>query len=458
MGMGACVVPSLESLEASNPSACNEAHLCVDGYVCVGGWCRVPGAGTDAGVEDAGTVDAGTPAGGSGVVNRRVLVIAMDPVMSTDGGTQRLTDLYPDWTPPAQLAAQLVTWWNQVGAGTFGFTVVQTWSLDAFPRKADGFLYTPTTYLATLAGQPAHTPDTANLQALLADSGACALANAGEVDEVWMFGGPWFGIPAEGVAGPRPPWFGNFTAIASSCTGVLPVMGFNYELPFEYALRNFDTRILRSLDHAHGGRSEGIRSPWDLFTLFDTSGRYGYRGCGLPGRPPNASTDDYGLDVTVQSVCDDFLDFPNLASNPGSVAKPLSCSAWSCNADGYRRWWWAHVPRSTGLDRYGRSADWLRLALHPAATLAASEVLPCGWLMTQQRCANASGCRWSACAESCVPSTVPDADGGTCPCPSKETVPACDATPGCAWYRCQSLCQQKGIPLSTGCGSMPYAP
>ncbi|MEN9796897.1 MAG: hypothetical protein RL653_593 [Pseudomonadota bacterium] len=471
LSLGACSVPTLDSLEQVRPSSCNAEHPCASGYVCVGGTCvvPVPGAGEDAGTPDAGTPDAGTPdagtpdAGtpdaGTPDADRRILVLIYDPLVPADGGTARLSSTQPGWTQPGTLVQQLVDWWNAAGAGTYTFAVADTVVVDTFPVKTDGFAYSPAGYLGTLSGQQAaHSPDSADVAALLNASNACARANAGWVNEVWLLGGPWFGFDNMAVAGPQPGWLAGFPYVqGTGCNGVLPVMGFSYERGLLEALKNFDVRVGTSLEYAHGGRSESIRSPWDLFTLKDPSFRYGFKGCGQVNEPPNGGVDQFDSTTTVQSICEDFAIHPSLAEVAAPVKKPLSCSAWQCTEHGYRKWWWAQARKGTGVDAFGRSANWLALGLDPTAAEDAAQKLPCGWLTHSTRCANSADCRWSTCASACVPSGVTEAAVG-CSCPANETLQACDITAGCAWYRCQVLCQAQGIPLPTGCGSMPYTP
>ena len=77
--------------------------------------------------------------------------------------------------------------------------------------------------------QSCHQPDTADYGRILSDYNICDRVKDGQVDELWLFGGPWFGYYESRLAGPGAFWYNSPPLNGTNCDRLLPIMGFNYE-------------------------------------------------------------------------------------------------------------------------------------------------------------------------------------------------------------------------------------
>jgi hypothetical protein len=76
---------------------------------------------------------------------------------------------------------------------------------NEWPALTDGFRYTEATYLAVLQnGAPAHKPDLADYDLIIGSPqfDICGKFNRGEIDELWMYGAPYFGFYESRLVGP----------------------------------------------------------------------------------------------------------------------------------------------------------------------------------------------------------------------------------------------------------------
>jgi hypothetical protein len=82
--------------------------------------------------------------------------------------------------------------------------------LDEMPVKKDGFKYDIASYLKHHhAGKGWHRRDAVDYLRVILDNNVVAQIDNGTVDEVWLFGGPYFGywesaMAGLGLATPRP--------------------------------------------------------------------------------------------------------------------------------------------------------------------------------------------------------------------------------------------------------------
>lgn len=275
-----------------------------------------------------------------------VLVLNFDPIVPGYGG-QRLHSVV-GFNDPAVLAAQYAQSVLQSSGGEINYSIVEWRDLDEIPTKIDGFSYTPTQYVQLWQqGGPWHSPDLSNYESILANQGVPPMIDSGTVDEVWMFGGPYFGFFESAMAGPRSFYIngGVYDNVPSSEPFV--VMGFSYERQVGEMLHNLGHRAESSISRAFGGWD--IVTPdtlWDRYTANVNQTTGGPYGIGSVHYPANAGSDyDYGNSRVVESTAPDWLNYPELENE----TEQISSAAWGGTHQGYMEYWFEHLPRAEGF-------------------------------------------------------------------------------------------------------------
>ncbi len=121
----------------------------------------------------------------------KVLLVIYNPVLEAQGG-QKLVQ-YRNWNNPDTLTQQFIQDMQTATAGVVNYTIAQRLEINGIPQKTDGFQDSDETYINCLnsGGPQCHDPSIANYQAMIASVDACGKRNRGEIDELWVFGGPW---------------------------------------------------------------------------------------------------------------------------------------------------------------------------------------------------------------------------------------------------------------------------
>lgn len=334
-------------------------------------------------------------------INKKVYVIVFDPVLASG---ERLSS-YAKWRPYMDMVNESIDFFKKATRGRVNYTVAEVkqindkeekdtngnvtnniWKKWLKKNNASNDWYTEKQYLDLVnkRGIPL-SPDIINYYQLLgtADNNPkyaaakeldiCGKLNRGEIDEVWLFGGPWFGFYESAMAtssnGPVGFWVNGPTFNQTSCQKLLPI-----GLPGGHT---FGHRIESTLSHVYSsieGWTGDTKTPFNRFSLNrGQHSRYNPTGCGNIHFPPNALGPDpvheyiYWEKESVSTACDDFYNYPNLADpqNLASVAKTVSCTEWGCNEYGYDLWWYQHLPHYKGLDQFGKLNDWLLYAFDP---------------------------------------------------------------------------------------------
>ncbi|MBI4226525.1 hypothetical protein HY612_05435 [Candidatus Roizmanbacteria bacterium] len=195
----------------------------------------------------------------------------------------------------------------------------------------------------------------------------CNRVNSGEVDELWLFGGPWFGFYESRLAGPNGFEYNSPPLGGTSCSKLIPIMGFSYEYGVENMVHDFGHRAEATMTKVYGSWEENrLEHSWDKFGLVKTqSPNFNFSGCGSTHYAPN-SPDGYIYDssINVDSFCDNFFNYPNL-SPAENVLKTINCNAWSCSEIGYYEYWFGHLPKFTGVGPDDKLNDWWEYILDP---------------------------------------------------------------------------------------------
>lgn len=302
---------------------------------------------------------------GSAPIVVRVLVLNFDPIVPDQ--QQRLHEV-GQWNDPRQLAEGYAADVKAASGGLLQYEMVKWRDIDAFPVKQDGFQYTMERYLACRDGKAEwHQHDLADYPKLVQDHGAVEMINADKVDEIWIFGGPYFGYHESSMLGPGAFYIngGIYDRVAAKRPFV--VMGFNYERGVAEMLHNLSHRTEATMSRVYGGwKSEELTSDWARFAANLTQS--GEAAVGSCHYPPNALSDyDYANERVVQSTAEDWLNYPHLTGRKSSVSR----ETWG-GPDyhrNYMKWWFGHLPRAEGTNSEGKLNNWWRYLFEFANTV-----------------------------------------------------------------------------------------
>src|SRR5215213_4188263 len=310
--------------------------------------------------------------GSSASLNKKVLLLVYNPTLSNG---QDL-NTYMGWPAHMMLVQGVIDSFLGASHGQLQYTVVETQVVaNEWPVKADGFRYTESTYLAVMQNSAlAHSPDEVDYNAIIDNPqfDICGKLNRGEIDELWMYGAPYFGFYESRLVGPgaysynSPPMNGTH-----NCNKLLPIMGLSYERGVAEAVHSFGHRAEASMTKVYGSWQQNRTSHnWDRFGLSQVqSPNYSYSGCGTIHYPPNAlSAYDYGNPGSASTDCEDFRNYPAL-SDPLSVSQPITCTGWNCNQLDFMVYWFGHLPATTGCGPDAVENNWWNYFVDPSLAL-----------------------------------------------------------------------------------------
>lgn len=295
----------------------------------------------------------------------KVFLLIYNPVLESFG-SKKLTE-YKTWNNPVTLTKTFIDSVKQVSGGQIKYEITQQMEIDGYPIKADGFQYNDDSYLNCInSPSNCHVPDLSDYKQMIEVSGACDRINQGGIDELWIWGGPYFGYWESNLAGPGAFWYNSPPTLGTNCNKLLPVMGFNYERGEAEMFEDLAHRLESTMTRVYGSWSANETHDWNKFSLLDVDAP-GRGGCGNAHLAVNASSNQgYERESTrsVQSRCDDFLNYPNLSDNFSSV----SCTNWGCSTLGYFKWWFSHLPKADGALE-GKLNNWWKYLLDPSLAL-----------------------------------------------------------------------------------------
>jgi hypothetical protein len=281
------------------------------------------------GADKASAVPAPPPRSGA----IRVLVLDFDPTI--EDSAARPTHQAFGWSEPHELANDYMADVAAASGGRMRYDIAEWRTLDEFPPKRDRYRYSATTYAQCVA-QPrtCHDPDALDYERVLSEQGVAKRIERGEIDEVWLFGGPYFGYFGAAMAGPgafdiNGDALGNFPS-----SRAFAIMGFNYERGVAEMLHDLCHRAEATLARVYGGWDAGkLNTTWARFAATDHQSK-GRAGVGSCHYPPNAKSEyDYDNPRAVQS----------------------SAAGWQRYPDGKLTNWWAYVVAFDSLVSRGQS-------------------------------------------------------------------------------------------------------
>jgi len=319
------------------------------------------------------TAPAPTPFPIGSSITKKVYLVVFNPRLSAAFGPDQTHIRYYGANDPYALTTQAINWFKSVSNGRINYVLARQVELNKYPALTDGFSYVDSTYHSMITGDtPVHVPVWANYNDIVTETSACELFNSGEIDEVWMFGGSWFGFYESRLAGTNAFWYNSPALTGTTCTKPMPIMGYNFE------------RGLPEMIHDYGHRAEytmmKVYTTWArtrIYTNFDRfaivaslAPTYGFSGCGKTHFPPNAPSDyDYSNMFPALTLCDDFLKYPNLATLADAPRDVVDCRTWDCTDIGFFTYWFTRFPQFMGTAPDGKLNDWWDYMLNPSKAL-----------------------------------------------------------------------------------------
>lgn len=173
------------------------------------------------------------------VMNRKVLVIDFRPAA-----------IPSSWNNTDNLIQKYIAAMQQASANMLVFQVVNKQVVEKYPLLQDGRQYNDTTWKMALDDDTKAFRDShgsyvlADYQRIIQDFNLIAQVQNQQIDEVWMFGGPYFGFYESRMVGKGAFWC-NGPGIEQNCRRFV-IMGYNYQ------------RDVKEMVHDFGHRAESI--------------------------------------------------------------------------------------------------------------------------------------------------------------------------------------------------------
>ncbi|MBV6395021.1 MAG: hypothetical protein HFACDABA_00592 [Anaerolineales bacterium] len=160
-------------------------------------------------------------------------------------------DFRPDavpshWARTEDLVRQYISTMIAASKGLVTYQVAKRKTIRDYPLLADGRRYTDSTWLAALQNDQMALRDAHNNYVMadyiriIQDLSLLALVRDRVIDEVWMFGGPYFGFYESRMVG-RGAYWCNAPAIEQTGRRFV-MMGYNYQRDLSEMVHNFGHR------------------------------------------------------------------------------------------------------------------------------------------------------------------------------------------------------------------------
>jgi hypothetical protein len=329
-------------------------------------------------------------------VTAKVALVLLDPVLP-EYGYERLHVKY-GFRDPVAMSNALVKYFAGASDSVVNFAITMTIDcIRTFTAFRGGYL-TFADYQKYLS-EPGWPTLKAAQDSLKFDYRALvnyyrldSLRNAGVIDEVWVYAGPYMGMYESQLMGPDAFWW-NSPPIrdGTNLKKLLSVMGLNYERGVDLAYHSFGHRFESAMVQAYGqvqGRpwndTSANPTPWDLFTRIEKDVPGGSH-VGNVHFPPNGAHDyDYANAAVVTSAAQNWFRYPYLFRQTSQVnvntwiyktPEPL---AEGLDQLGYLYWFYDHMPRYTGINDGIMNNWWLYFLDYDAAISLAAGTPPLG--------------------------------------------------------------------------------
>ncbi len=296
-------------------------------------------------------------------LNKKIHLVIYEPIVN-----EKPIYEYYNWNNPRTITPQIISFFKKVSGGTLNYSIVKTTVIKDFPVKLYGkdyserqgaggsnpFKYNPETYKSCMSDNSKCLPDEVDYKKIVDSMKACEDRNKGVIDELWVWGGPYFGFYESHLVGKYDDtyFYNSSPTIYNKCTKPLPVMGFNYERNIGEAIHNFGHRAESAIKEVFKGWDGSFTTGWNRFSLHNKDVK-GFASCGNTHFTPIANGEYiYDSKEKIRSNCDEFKNYPVI----NGKYKDITCEAWGCNELGYYNYWWANLPRNKGTnyDEYAK--------------------------------------------------------------------------------------------------------
>jgi len=306
-------------------------------------------------------------------VIRKVMIIDFNPMLSSVGKKVRE---YYGWNDPIPMEANYIASVKQATRGYVTYSIVQRLAnVNVFPTKSSGHVMTGDEYIDIMKGSPnAYKEQTINYNKVLTDYDVCGKVNRGEIDELWLWGAPWFGYYEAIMTGPNAFFTNAWPLTGNTCTRPLHIMGFSYERRLPEMLEDLAHRIEGTMKYnVFNGWFSGGNTDFDRFTkgktFHPTEGSFPF-GCGSVHEPFNATSGyDWSNTTMVANTCESWGNYPPAPT----ITKLANCTLWGCTGEGYLKYWMGKIPNVPGTTN-GKYNNWWKYIVNnssPAVIQAA---------------------------------------------------------------------------------------
>jgi hypothetical protein len=289
----------------------------------------------------------------------RVLALIHNPRIPFEGN-RRLAEVLR-WHDPEVLARRYIADVRECSYGLADYEIVESIEADGFPVKADGFAYTPESYLRCWRARAGfHQPDGVDYHRLLDDFNIVPRINTGALDEVWLFGFPYAGYYESIMVGPGAVYCNAPPLERRDAQRRFIIMGFNYERGVGEMLEDLGHRAESILSHVFR-HTRGEANLWERFTRHDKT-HPGRAECGNVHFAPNSERDyDWGNPRFVVSGCESWLNFPDLSA----TRRRVNAAEWGGgDIRLHHLWWFRRFPHVEGQS-HGVAHNWWGYVLNP---------------------------------------------------------------------------------------------
>ena len=313
------------------------------------------------GIEELSREAYDEPAGGTPEpVKRRVSLIIHNPRVPSAGNEH--LDKVLRWNDTGRLIEGYISDLRECSGGYLNYEIVETITVDKFPRKADGFTYTADGFVKAWNERKGfHDPDLVDYDALLEEFEMVRKVNENLVDEFWLFAFPYAGYYESIMGGPGAFWCNAppLTQTAHAKKRFI-IMGFNYQRGVGEMLEAFGHRAESIMKYTFR-RERGDDNLWERFIRHEFKNP-GQAEVGWMHYAPNSERDyDWGNKRKVLSRWRTWRNFPNLAGE----AETVDCHDWG---DGdirlHHKWWFELLPKIGGSAN-GIAYNWWQYIVDP---------------------------------------------------------------------------------------------
>ncbi|MBN2445707.1 MAG: hypothetical protein JXO22_03220 [Phycisphaerae bacterium] len=321
--------------------------------------------------------------GGQTPLRVKVLVYEFNPWIpgrlqdtdNPDAKPRRLREVC-GWNDPLKLAQGYMEDMLKASGGYLQYEIVEWNTVDSFQTKQDGFSYTPESYMKCFMawkGKPGvewqeswHTPDGVNYAEEIRKYNMSKRIDAGEADEVWWMGCPFFGYYESIMVGPDSYWVNAPPMTDFKCRRRFTIMGFNIERGVAEMIHDVGHRTESAMSHYYGGwEADKLDTNWARFAANEQQSGQGNAAVGTCHYPANAVADyDYANERSVESTAEDWLNYPNLTGEKTKVSRENWREPHKNANDepdfhrNYQVWFFSHLPKAPGINADGRENNW----------------------------------------------------------------------------------------------------